>query len=236
MRKFSSRSDTARGASEPRREGEDSAPRLRIESVREGASGTASVAAGGSVFLVNLEQLESLGLAASVLAPGTELDEAGEFTIRLASEAHEAERRGLALLARAEQSTFLLRGKLEARGFSKSSVSLALERLSTQHWLDDRRFARAYAASRLARRPEGPASLTAALRARGIDADTAKSALAEVFDPESRKEALARAYVRESKKAKNDEDETRSRLRALGFTSSEITAYREERFDASWKG
>jgi len=224
MARFPADMDKAQEIAESRRE----APRLRIESVRRGASGVATIAAGGSSFLVELELLDSLGLPPAALAAGTELDEAGEAALRLAAEAREAEKRGLALLARAEQSAFMLKVKLGSRGFSGRAVSLALERLAERGWLDEARFARAYVASRLARRAEGPASLAAALRARGVDEETARSAIAALLDPEARRAALGRAWAAELKKAKGDPAAARSRLRALGFGSSEISAYREE--------
>jgi len=202
---------------------------LTIESLREKALGTVDVTAGGSSFTIDPDQLESLGLPASSLAVGACLDDAAAALLALAAEAHEAERRGLALLARAEQSAFMLKVKLESRGFSARAVALALERLASERWLDDSRFARAYASSRLARRPEGPASLAAALRARGIDGETAAAALRELLDPETRKTALARAWEREFKRKGGDVSETRSALRRLGFTGSEISSWLEER-------
>jgi len=223
--------DGAPEAAESRRDGDMSAPRLRIESFRAGASGTATIAAGGSSFLVDLAQAQSLGLGAEALSPGTELDEAGAALLALAAEAHEAERRGLALLARAEQSTFMLRHKLESRGFSPRAVALALGRLAEQGWLDDSRFARAYGAARLGRRAEGPATLAAALRARGVDAETARAAIAELLGPEERRAALVKAWAREWKRSGGDRDETRSRLRALGFGATEIGEYLDERDD-----
>jgi len=200
---------------------------MRIESLHEGASGAATIAAGGSSFIVDAGQLEALGLPLSALAPGIELDEGEEATLRLAASAREAERRALALLARAEQSSYMLKCKLELRDFPPEAIRLALERLGAQGWLDDARFARAYATARLSRRVEGPGSLVAALRARGVDQATAKEAVAAVLGPEERREALGKAWARELKRASGDRDEARSRLRALGFSSSELREYLE---------
>ncbi len=199
---------------------------MRIESVQKGASGTASVAAGGSSFLVKLEVLEALGMASASLIPGTELDEAGLGLLTLADEEREAERRGLALLARAEQSAFMLRAKLEAREFSRRAVGLALERLQASGLLDDRRFALAYASSRLAHRSskaEGPASLVSALRERGVDRTIAAEAVASILGAEERAAALEKAAAKELKRSGGDRDAARSRLRALGFKSEEIS-------------
>jgi SOS response regulatory protein OraA/RecX len=226
MAQFPARSDDARKTAKPRREGRDPSPRLRIESVRRGASGTADVAVGGSSFLLLLEVLEGLGLSADELVPGVELDEAQGSLLALAAEAHEAEKRALFLLARAEQSRFMLAAKLERRGFSKAAT-LALERLASAGLLDDRRFARAYASSRLSRRAEGPSSLAAALRARGIDSETVASALAELLGPEGRAAALRKTAAKEMKRSAGDRGEARRRLRALGFSATEIGDYFE---------
>ncbi|HET7839517.1 MAG TPA: RecX family transcriptional regulator [Rectinemataceae bacterium] len=199
---------------------------MKIESVKLGASGTATVAAGGSSFLVRLSLLGELGLEPSTLVPGAELGELEGGLLALAAEVHEAEKRGLALLARAEQSAWMLRAKLETRGLSPRAVKIALGRLSASGILDDARFAAAYAAARLARRAEGPASLAAALRAKGLDGETVKAAVTAAFGqvaaPEERRLALEKAAARELKRSKGDEGLARSRLRALGYKSAEI--------------
>jgi len=222
MARFPSEGKRARDAETAR---ERESPPI-VDSIREGASGAATVAVGGSSFLVDLAQLESLGLPVSALIPGARLDAETLGLLELGAEAREAERRALALLARAEQSAFLLRGKLELRGFSKRAIGLALERLVEGGWLDDRRFARAYAASRLSRRAEGPTSLAAALRAKGIDADTAKSVIGELFDAEARQSALGAAYKRISRRYQ-DRETAREALQELGYKSSEISAFFE---------
>jgi regulatory protein len=120
----------------------------------------------------------------------------------------------------------MLRLKLEARGFSGKAAKVALERLKAKGFLDDRRFAMAYAASRLGRRsskPEGPSSIAAALRERGIDRSTAAEALAELLDPAKRADALEAAAAKALKRADGDKKEARRRLRELGFNSEEIS-------------
>ena len=168
-----------------------------------------------------------MGLAPASLAPGADLDEDSALLLALASEAYEAERRALALLARAEQSAHMLRLKLAARGFSDKAVRLVLDKLGSEGLVSDSRFAEAYAASRLARRADGPASLIAALRERGVGRDAAKAAVAAVLGPEERARALARAADREIKRAGSDRDTARRRLRALGFDFGEISEYFE---------
>jgi regulatory protein len=199
---------------------------MRIDSVQKGASGTATIAVGGVPFLVNIAQVEELGLPAASLAVGMELDDAGQGILALAAEAREAEKRGLSLLARAEQSVFMLRMKLEAREFSRRAVGIAVDRLIAEGFLDDRRFADAYAASRLAHRSskaEGPASLVAALRNRGVDRTVAAESVAALLGPGEREAALATASTKELKRSGGDKDAARRRLRELGFRSEEIT-------------
>ncbi len=225
MKRFPSRADDAREAAGPGRGASESPPSLRVESVQRGASGTAIVAVGGSSLLLRPSQAEAFGLAPASLAPGVELDEGESQLLALAAEAYEAEKKALALLSRAEQSSYMLGLKLEARGFSKKAVRSALDRLRSEGTLSDSRFAEAYAASRLSRRPEGPASILAALRERGIDVDEAKTAIAAVLGPEERASALARAAEKEAERAGANRDSVRRRLRALGFASGEISEY-----------
>jgi regulatory protein len=218
----------------PSRGEENPSPRPRIEFVRKRASGAATIAVGGSSFYVALDLVEELGLAASSLAAGAELDEASVRILTLAAEAGEAAKRGMALLARAEQSTFMLRAKLVHRGFSSRAIEIALSRLKAEGLLDDRRFASAYAASRLSRvgsKAEGPLSLAAALRGRGIDRLTAAEAVAGLLGPEERRSALARAAEKETKRVAGNKEELRQRLRALGFKSEEISEYFERHED-----
>lgn len=217
------------------RQGEDiPSSRLTIESIRKGASGTATIAVGGSLFLVNTDTLAAVGFNLLRLEPGLELDETEIPLLALASEAREAEKRALALLARAEQSSYLLRCKLEQRGFSSRAASIAIEKLSAARLLDDKRFAVAYAASRLAHRgsrAEGPASLMRALRERGIERSTAAEAIAELVgaetEPEARERALGAAAAKALKRSLGDRDEARHFLRELGYKSEEIGRYFE---------
>ncbi len=199
---------------------------MRVTDVRTGASGaTTIVADGGSSFIVDLDLLREFGLDPKSIVAGVELTEEAEAALHSAAEVRKAEARGLALLARSEQSSFMLKTKLLSRGFSESAVCLALERLATAGYLDDERFARSYLRSRLSRRRgrEGPASLEAALRRHGIDSALAASSIAAVLDTEERREALNQAAVEALRRSKGDFVAARSRLVRLGFRASEIS-------------
>jgi len=205
---------------------------LLIDSVERGASGTAKIAAGGFSFWLRESYLAGLGFDPAALEKGREFGEAESALLALAADATEAERQAVALLARAEQTRSGLAAKLEKKGRSRRAASLALDRLLEEGLLDDRRFAEAWLRSRLgrlaSRAAEGPLRLAQGLRARGVDEETARAALAAVLGPDERRGALAKAAAREAAKLGGDREALGRRLRALGFKSGEIRAYFEE--------
>jgi len=202
----------------------------RIESVEARASGTVKITVGGSSFLARTLFLSECGLDSGDLSPGMELDEEGMASLSLASDATEAERQAASLIARAEQTRYLLGAKLEKKGLSPRAVRLALDHLEAEGLLSDRRFAEAWLRSRLGQGGGGqsPFKLLSGLRSRGIAEDIAKAALRSIFGPEERRAALAKAIAREGRKGEPDRGELRSRLRKLGFSAEEIRVYFEE--------
>jgi len=207
---------------------------MLLESVETGASGIAKIAAGGSPFLLRLSYFEALGGDASVLFRGSELEEVAAEALKVASEAFDCEKKALALLARAEQSPFHLREKLEKRGFSRRAASLALAFLVEEGLLSERRFAEAWLRGRVAKASSGPGELLAGLRARGIDDGTARAALASVLGPDERRKLLIAIRERERRGLQGgdafekDSDEVRGRLRERGFSGQEIRELEEE--------
>jgi len=202
----------------------------RIESVEARASGTVKITVGGSSFLARSFFLTECGLDPKDLGQGTELDEDGLAALILAADATDAERQAASLIARAEQTRYLLGAKLEKKGLSPRAVRLALDRLEIEGLLSDRRFAEAWLRSRLGQGGGGqsPLKLLSGLRSRGIAEDIAKAAIREIFGPEERRKALAAAIAREGRKGEPDRRELRSRLRRLGFGAEEIRVYFEE--------
>lgn len=200
---------------------------MLLESVETGASGVAKVAAGGSSFFLRFEDWLALGRDPAELRAGAELDEAGESALRLAAEAREAGLAGAALLARAEQTRLGLGAKLEKRGFGARAVRLALDRLEAEGLLDEGRYARAWLRSRLAGAKEGPRRLLQALRARGLDEETARAALAAELGGEERRSLYLRAKARLERRLAEPEA-IRDALRELGFTSTELRAFEDE--------
>ena len=201
---------------------------MRIESVEKRASGTAKVAVGGSSFLFREAYLEALGLDAQGLISGADFDDAAIDILAMAAAATEAEKKALALLARAEQSRFLLMAKLERRECGSRAARLALDFLEKEGLLDDRRFALAWLRSKMRAALPSPSKLMLGLRNRGIEEGLAKSVFAEVFGADERHDLLKRAAEKEAKRSGGDLKELRSALLRLGFKPGEIREYFEK--------
>lgn len=180
------------------------------------------MAAGGSSFIFYDSALAELGLDPAGLAAGTELEDDGAEALALAAAAYDAEKKALALLARAEQSRYLLAAKLEQRDCPARAVKIALDRLQSAGLLDDKRFAEAWLRSRSGPQALSPAKLLSGLRSRGIGEATAKAAFIEVFDDEGRLELLKRAAEFELGRAGGDRALAIQALRKLGFKPGEI--------------
>jgi len=95
-------------------------------------------------------------------------------------------------LARRAHSTAELRRKLRRRAAAPAEVEPLLARLSQRGWLDDRRFARAYARTRSQYRRYGRQRIERELRQRGVDPELIAAALAEAFAEEGEERTLVR--------------------------------------------
>jgi regulatory protein len=85
------------------------------------------------------------------------------------------------LLSRREHSASELRRKLRHRGVAAQTIDALLRELAERGWQDDQRFARAYAASRVAR-GFGPLRIVAELEDRGIGSDQSRDAVAALAE------------------------------------------------------
>jgi len=164
------------------------------------------------------------------------LDEAED--LRFAASCFRAEKTALRLIARAEQTVFGLRRKLEKRGAGAACATAVILRLCDLDLLDDRRYARLWLESRVdGLRVSSPMRMLAALRARGVDRDDAESALRDVLDDDAERRLLERFLQKLQRKRKipgwrsGDGDDFRRSLKYLlrgeGFSSPAI----EQLFD-----
>ncbi len=105
--------------------------------------------------------------------------------------------KALRRLARRDHSVDEMRRALRRAGFDTDDVEAALARLGSQGYLDDAKFAKGFARSRITHRGHGRHRVRQALFKRGIDEEVAESglsdALAEVSE-EAILDRLARSY------------------------------------------
>lgn len=129
-------------------------------------------------------------LAGLDLTPGRSIDARTLVRLTRLADGEAAFRAGLRALARRPYATRDLRRKLLQRQHPALAVDTALERLTARGLLDDVRFARLYAASRLAR-GRGPARLLRDLEAQGIERKLAEQAVRDAFSEEGIDPVLA---------------------------------------------
>ena len=103
--------------------------------------------------------------------------------------------KALGLLARREHSRKELRQKLDRSGYARDEASEALERLGTQHYQDDDRFAEALIRNR-STQGYGPMRLRAELKSHGLSDARIRSLLdaADIDWTESAAAQLRRRY------------------------------------------
>jgi regulatory protein len=88
-----------------------------------------------------------------------------------------------------------LRRKLLSKRFEDDVIDATIARLREEKWLDDERFAEAFVRNESLKR-RGRGRITRALRAAGVDRDTAESAVRANLDPEQELEGLKAACAR----------------------------------------
>lgn len=93
-----------------------------------------------------------------------------------------AYRTALVLLAARDRTRYEVSRLLTAKGFAPNDSDAALDRLSEQGYLDDRRFADSWARGRLRTKPMGPHRLGRELRSKGVEEDLVREVLKEVYE------------------------------------------------------
>lgn len=126
---------------------------------------------------------------------GYEFDEEDEFFMALKrlSEEASAEEKALRLCARAEQYSMGLKAKLVAAGYSNECAKAVVALMEERGFVDDTRYAVAWAGERARRGGSSPAAVAAALRARGVG----EGAIREALSSTDFGRALARALQKE---------------------------------------
>ncbi|HEX9109652.1 MAG TPA: RecX family transcriptional regulator, partial [Longimicrobiales bacterium] len=138
---------------------------------------------------VAVDVAQELGLRA-----GEEVDEAGLARASAADERWRAREAAISLLGYRARSAAELRRRLLRKQFALPVVEELVEDLAGRGYLDDQSFAQSFVRDRLGHHPRGRGRLIQELRARGVSADDAGEAVAEVFQQDDVAECdLARA-------------------------------------------
>jgi regulatory protein len=115
-----------------------------------------------------------------------------------------------------QRSRAEVRKKLDDRGFDADIVRSVMEHLDRLGYLDDRQFARDWAASRVRMRGYGRLRIEQELRIRGIDRETVREAVAGLFDETTEAEVAKREAEKRLRTMARLEPEARRR-RLAGF-------------------
>ena len=131
------------------------------------------------------------------------------------------ENKALDYLNRAEHSTFLLKNKLLANGFSSEHIDKALNFLSEQNLLSDKRYAVAFLRNRSIRHYEGKTRLLQELAVRGISKSISETAVNEFFEDNDENLILQKSIAK-LKKAGITDEKLKNRLLKNGFSWKQI--------------
>ena len=119
----------------------------------------------------------------------------------------------LRLLARRELSVEGVRARLEDREYSEEEISAAIDRLLETGALDDRRVARAHAATAAKVKGRGRLRVLRELQAMGIDRQDAAEAVGEVFGDLDERALVSKAIQKKLRgRAKVKDTAERARL------------------------
>jgi regulatory protein len=88
-----------------------------------------------------------------------------------------------------------LRRKLASKRFEKDVIETTITRLRNEKWLDDNRFAEAFVRTKALKRM-GRGRIKGALRAAGVDNESAEKAIRANLDPEKELEGLKAACAK----------------------------------------
>jgi regulatory protein len=130
---------------------------------------------------------------------------------------HDAALRALGLRWHGDRELSL---KLRSKGYDAEAIAAALARLRQEGWLDDRRYAEAYARGR-ARKHFGPERVRAELIGRGIDDRTAAAAVKNVFADEQTDATLEKLCIRKAGLGRN---KLTAHLLKLGYDYAAVSA------------
>ena len=183
----------------------------------------------GALFSLNSCYLPRPLQGGDYFFPGREISAEEAGALRFAAASYRAERAGLRLVARAEQTCAGLKRKLEQRGHGADHARAAVSCLRELGVLDDRRFAERWIRSRLSRGTDSPLALIRGLCRRGIDRTVAREAREAALDPDTERRLLERFIAKKCPATKSGGRFPGALLRREGFSAPVVERYRDER-------
>lgn len=111
--------------------------------------------------------------------------------LRHAQELDNIYQKALAFLSYRPRSSREVEQRLRKKSFTPEQISAVMERLRSQHYIDDREFARFWVGNRMTFNPRGPRLLRSELRQKGVPAEIVEEVLQEQV--ETQEELLQRA-------------------------------------------
>ncbi|MCL2479512.1 MAG: recombination regulator RecX [Treponema sp.] len=159
---------------------------------------------------------------------GTELTESDRDLFRFSASCYSAERTGLRLINRAEQTQAGLSRKLQSRGYDQPCVTAVLNWFTQADLVNDERYAERWLRTKLLGRAKGPSILYAALSGKGLSRETIKNAIDSVLDEDSEYELLKKFMVKKRTRSLSGTYSLKGYLRHEGFSSRIINRYFEE--------
>jgi regulatory protein len=183
----------------------------------------------GALFSLNPVYLPRAFQGEAYFSPGKEVSSEEAAALHFAADCFRAERAGLRLVARAEQTRLGISRKLEHRGHGAPCIKAAVSYLEKLKILDDLRFAERWIQSRLYRGTDSPLRLINSLCQRGIDRDTARRACKATLDLEKETELLKKFIAKRYPGEGQDTRFLKARLKIEGFSAEAREWYWEER-------
>jgi regulatory protein len=141
----------------------------------------------------------------------------------------------LELLSRRELSATQLRDRLERRGFGADDIKTAIDRLTSDHTVDDRRVALASARKEATVKARGRRRIVQAIQRLGVSADVARTAVDDLFDEVDEASLLDRALDKRLRGASPGDLDVKARARlvrqliAQGFEPAQVFARLRQR-------
>jgi regulatory protein len=163
------------------------------------------------------EEPDALGLC-----EGSLVDETLREELEWRRQRYFCREKAVELLARREHSSAELERKLLQREFSPAVIEPVLEELRQKRWLDDERFARMYAETRLRRKAMGAGKLVEELTRKGVPREVTERTVAEYCTEQYQREAVEEAARKALRRVGENREKLLRALRNRGFAMEYI--------------